>query len=164
MDNDSIWVVLFTALLAFFAFFLIASIILYVFQAIGLFKIAKREGKGDIAWLAWIPFVGQFLMTLLVEQDVQPGLRGKYTLLYALALVSSIMLSYFVPFITLVPWAMLLYAFYLIAKRYSDNPVLHLVIAIITFSISIPIQLFMFRNRKLHTDEEIILDLLDDDK
>lgn len=146
-------------IVAFFALFvliLIVSLILFILQAIGLFKIAKREGKGDIAWLAWIPIVNQFLVTLLVEKDVHPGLRGKFTLLYGVAIVGAIIIGYFIPFMSLIPWAMFLYAFYFIASRYSSNPVLHIVIAVITIGISTPIQIFMFRNRKNIQDDDII--------
>ncbi len=117
----------------------------------------KREGKEDIAWLAWIPIVSQFLMTWLVEKDVHPGIRGKFTILYGVAVVVSFLLSSAVFFVTLIPTAMIFYAFYFIAKRYSTNPVLHVVIGIITVSTSIPISLFMFRNREIiANDVEII--------
>src|SRR5690625_5814802 len=97
---------LIVAFFAFFVFLFVVAIILFFFQAIGLFKIAKREGKGDIAWLAWIPIINAFLMTLLVENDVHPGIRGKFTLFYGIAFVLAIILSGFIAFITLIPMAM----------------------------------------------------------
>ncbi|RKJ17757.1 hypothetical protein D7X33_46360 [Butyricicoccus sp. 1XD8-22] len=51
--------------------------------------------------------------------------------------------------IAVFPYAMIMYAFYFIAKRYSNNEVLHTVIAIVTLGMAIPIQLFRFRNREL---------------
>lgn len=144
---------LLAAFLGVFIFLFIIGIILFVLQAIGLFKIAKREGKEDIAWLAWIPIVSQFLMTWLVEKDVHPGIRGKFTILYGVAVVVSFLLSSAVFFVTLIPTAMIFYAFYFIAKRYSTNPVLHVVIGIITVGTSIPISLFMFRNREMITND-----------
>jgi len=155
--EDSVIVGIIFAFLAFFVFLFIIAVILFIFQAIGLFKIAKREGKGDIAWLAWIPIINAFLMTLLVENDVHPGIRGKFTLFYGIAFVLAIILSGFIAFITLIPMAMFYYAFYFIANRYSTNPVLHLVIGIITLGFSIPIQIFIFRNRDMQQPEEIVI-------
>lgn len=154
--DEEILLGMLVAFMGFLFFFIVVAIILYVLQAIGLFKIAKREGKSDIAWLAWIPIISQFLMTLLVEDDVHPNLRGKFTLLYGVAFVLSMILSSFVFFVTFIPAAMIFYAFYFIAKRYSPNAVLHLVISIITIGISIPIQLFMFRNRDMIDNDSII--------
>lgn len=154
--DEEILLGMLVAFMGFLVFFIVVAIILYVLQAIGLFKIAKREGKSDIAWLAWIPIISQFLMTLLVEDDVHPNLRGKFTLLYGVAFVLSMILSSFVFFVTFIPAAMIFYAFYFIAKRYSTNAVLHLVISIITIGISIPIQLFMFRNRDMIDNDSII--------
>lgn len=145
------------AFFAFFVFLFIVAIILFFFQAIGLFKIAKREGKGEIAWLAWIPVVNAFLLTLLVEQDVHPSVRGKLTLWYGVAVVISLILSSFVPFVSFIPMAMFFYAFYFLAKRYSDNAVLHLVIGIITFGFSTPIQIFIFRKRDMKLPQEVVV-------
>jgi len=145
------------AFFAFFVFLFIVAIILFFFLAIGLFKIAKREGKGDIAWLAWIPAINAFLITLLVEKDVHPSVRGKFTLWYGIAVVLSLIASSFIPFISIIPMAMLYYAFYFLAKKYSKNEVLHVVIAVITFGFSIPIQIFMFRNRDSNPPEEIVV-------
>src|SRR5690625_3851329 len=147
MEDDVLLGLIF-ALSAFCVLLLIVAFILFIFQAIGLFKIAKREGKADIAWLAWIPVVNTILMTLLVENDVHKYIRGKLTLIYGIAFVLSIIASSFIPFIGFVPLAIIYYAFYFIAKRYTDNPVLHLVIAIITFGFAMPIQIFIFRNRE----------------
>lgn len=155
--EDSLFMGFIVAFFAFFVFLFIVAIILFVFQAIGLFKIAKREGKGEIAWLAWIPVVNAFLLTLLVEQDVHPSVRGKFTLWYGVAVVISLILSSFVPFVSFIPMAMFFYAFYFLAKRYSDNAVLHLVIGIITFGFSTPIQIFIFRKRDMKLPQEVVV-------
>src|SRR5690625_93941 len=122
--------------------------VFYILQGIGLFKIAKREGKEDLAWLAWIPIASTFLMTVLVEKEVHQELRGKVTMIYGIAFAASIVASAFIPFAGLVTSIVVFYAFYFIAKMYSTNPVLHLVISIVTFGIAMPIQIFIFRNRK----------------
>lgn len=134
--------------LAFFAVFAIVGLILYILQAIGLFKIAKNEGRADLAWLAWIPIASTFLLTLIVERDVHKEFRGKMTLIYGIAFVASAVLANFVFFIGFIPMIVMYYAFFFLARKFSPNPVLHIVIAIITFGMAIPIQLFIFRNRE----------------
>ncbi len=155
--DESLLVGFFVAFFAFFVFLFIVGIILFFFQAIGLFKIAKREGKEDIAWLAWIPVVNAFLLTLLVEQDVHPSVRGKFTLWYGVAVVLSLILSSFIFFVSFIPLAMFFYAFYFLAKRYSDNAVLHLVIGIVTFGFAVPIQIFIFRKRDMNPPQEVVV-------
>jgi len=147
------------AFFAVFVVFIIIAIILYILMAIGLFKIAKRSSKEDLAWLAWIPIANSFLLALLVEDDVHPEIRGKFTLFYGIGFVVSLVFGSFLPFISFIPLIMFIYAFYFIAKKYSDNPVMHLVIAIITIGMAIPIQIFIFRNR-----EPIINDVVIDSK
>jgi len=144
------------AFFAVFVVFIIIAIILYILQAIGLFKIAKRDGKADLAWLAWIPVVSSFLVTLLVENDVHPEIRGKFTLFYGIGFVVALVFGSFLPFVSLIPLIMFIYAFYFIAKRYSDNPTMHIVIAIVTIGCAIPIQIFIFRNREPIIKEVVV--------
>ncbi|GAA0595479.1 hypothetical protein GCM10009001_09490 [Virgibacillus siamensis] len=127
---------------------LVVAVILYILMGIGLFKIAKREGKGDIAWMAWVPIVNMFLLTQLVEQDVHESMRGKFTLIYGLAFAASVALYFFIPFIGFILSVLQIYGFYFIIQRYSKNVTLHLVLVIITGMAAMPIQLFMFRNRE----------------
>ncbi|WP_174616132.1 hypothetical protein [Virgibacillus ihumii] len=146
--EESFLFALFAGLLIFLLIVGVIAIILYVLMAIGLFKIAKREGKADIAWMAWVPIVNMFLLTQLVERDVHESMRGKFTLIYGLTLLVSFVLNFFIPFISLVPTVLLVYGFYFIIQRYSKNVTLHLVFVIVTFTVAMPIQLFMFRNRE----------------
>lgn len=137
-------------ILAFFAVFVvlfIVGIVLYILQAIGLFAIAKKEGRQDVAFLAWIPIANSFLMALLVEDDVHPDIRGKFTLIYGIAFVVSILLSSFIPFVGFIPLILMLYAFYIIVKWYSPNPILHIVIAAITLGASSAVSIFLLRKR-----------------
>jgi len=143
----------FLAMMVFAGIFIIGGFIFFILQAIGLFSIAKKEGRGDIAWLAWIPIVSQFLLMFLVEKYVHVGLRGKITLLYGIAIVVSIFFGYFLPFVLFIPLVALCYAFYFIADRYSDNPLFHVAIAFVSIGCSIPIQLFMFRHTEPLVDE-----------
>src|SRR5699024_6249292 len=116
-------------------------------KAIGLFKLAKQEGRQDLAWLGWVPVVNTFLMMLLLEKSVHEGLRGKLTLFYGISVAASLVLGSWVPFVSLLPAILFFYAFYFLAKRYSPNPILHLVLGIITLTYSTSISIFMFRNR-----------------
>src|SRR5690625_1540488 len=158
MEEDLFAMGILGFLFAFFAVFvvlIIIAIILYILMAIGLFKIAKRSGKEDLAWLAWIAIASSFLLALLVEKDVHPDIRGKFTLFYGIGFAISIVFGSFIPFISFIPLIMFIYAFYFIAKRYSDNPVLHIVIAVITFGCAIPVQIFIFRNRTPIVNETV---------
>lgn len=146
----------FMAFALFFIVMFFVAIVLYVLQAIGLFKIAKNDGKNDLAWLAWIPVVNSFLLMILVEDEVHEDLRGKVTLFYGIAFVVSIVIGGFIPFLAFIPLVMIIYAFYFLSKRYSENPVMHMVIAIITIGMSIPVQIFIFRN-----SERIVPQIID---
>jgi len=101
----------------------------------------------DKAWMAWVPVVNFFLLTMLVENDVHEQIRGNLTLIYGISLAASVLLNWIFAPISIVPLAVSLYAFYFLARKYSTNEVAHVVIAAITFSAAMPIQLFMFRNR-----------------
>lgn len=137
----------FAGVMAFLFFFIIILIVLYVLGSVGLFKIAKKEDN-DLYWLAWIPIANMFLMAMLVEEDVHESLKGKYTMIYGIVLVSSFFISIFYAPFAFLPLAMMLYAFYFIANRYSTNGIVHLVLSAVTLGLAIPFQLFRFRNRE----------------
>jgi len=85
-------------------------------------------------------------------------------IIYGISLVGSIVfvnfftLFGFIPFfifgyivmffIGFIPMIIMYYAFFFLAKKFSTNPELHIVFAIITFGMAIPIQIFIFRNRE----------------
>ena len=138
----------FAAFAIFFVITMLLSLVFYVIQAVALMKIAKNVGS-DKGWMAWIPIANNFVMPMLVEDDVHESMKGKFTLIFGVSLVSSILLSWIVPFITFVPTILMYYAFYIITKWYSEKHVAHLAIAIVTLGISIPISLFRFRNREI---------------
>lgn len=148
MEDDALLALIF-AFFAFFAVMFLIGIIVYIFQAIGLFKIAKREGRQDLAWLGWIPVANTFLMMILLEKAVHEGIRGKLTLIYGISMAVSVVLGSWIPFVSAIPGVLFFYAFYFLAKRYSTNPVLHLVIGIVTIGFSTGISIFMFRNKEV---------------
>lgn len=153
MSEESVIIGLILTFLGLFLALFAVGIVFYILQAIGLFKIAKREGREDLAWLGWIPIANTFLMTLLVEKEVHEDFRGKVTMIYGIAFAASIIVSAFIPFAGLVASIVVFYAFYFLAKMYSTNPVMHLVISIVTFGVAMPIQIFIFRNRKRITPD-----------
>src|SRR5690625_1850178 len=131
----------------FLVFSVIVLSVLYIVGSIGLNKIAKKEGHNK-AWLAWIPIGNWFLTAMLVEDDVNESIRGRFTLIFTLSLVCSLFIGgIFILFLYL-PLILMFYAFYYIANRYSENAIVHVIIAVLTFSLSVPFQLFRFRNRK----------------
>src|SRR5699024_8156477 len=112
--------------------------------ATGLFKLAKKEGRGDLAWLGWVPVVNTFLMMLLLEKSVHEIFRNKLTLIYCISIAATVVFSSFgAGFISFIQSILFFYAFYFLAKRYSTDPLIHLVIGIITFSGSKSISIFM---------------------
>ncbi|WP_164669711.1 hypothetical protein [Virgibacillus doumboii] len=143
--------------LIFILFVSVVALIFHILMAIGLFKIAKREGKADLAWMAWIPIVNLFLITQLVENDVHESMRGKFTLIYGITMAGAFVLSWFIPFIGIIPNILLIYGFYFIVQRYSSNEALHMVFVIISCTITMPIQFFIFRNREPRNIEDDIV-------
>src|SRR5690625_8004234 len=99
MNEEELFGTIILAFLGFFVIFAFVGLILYILQAIGLFKIAKREGRADLAWLAWIPIASTFLMTLIVENDVHKEFRGKLTLIYGIAFAEFFILSSFILYV-----------------------------------------------------------------
>src|SRR5699024_2685161 len=124
------------------------AIVYYILFALGMSKIARTQGREDMAFLAWIPIAQTFLLPLVVENDVHEGMRGRFTLIYAISWVGSIILSMFFALFGILSMVVLLYGFYVLATRFSTNALAHTVIGVITLGMSVPISLFRFRNRQ----------------
>src|SRR5699024_10068416 len=149
MNGEETLMALLFGFMAFFAVIALIGFILYFVKAIGLFKLAKKEGRGELAWLGWVPVVNKILMILLLENSVHESIRNILSLIYGICIAATVVLSSFgAGFISFIPSILFFYAFYFLAKRYSTNPILHLVIGIITFSGSTSISIFMFRNKQ----------------
>src|SRR5699024_6818524 len=98
---------------------------------------------------AWVPVANSFLMMWLLEKSVHEGLRNKFTLVNGISMAATVLMSRLgAGFISFIPSILSFYACYSLAERYSTNPILHLVIGIITFSGSTSISIFMFRNKQ----------------
>ena len=59
-------------------------VLLYVFKAIGLFTMAKRQGKTNLAWCAFVPFASTYLMGELAGEWRLGKTRVKHIGLYAM--------------------------------------------------------------------------------
>lgn len=127
--------------------FAFIGFIFYVLQAIGLYKIATKQGY-DKPWLAWIPFVNIFMIPILVEDEVHESIRGKFTMIFGISFAASVVLGFFLPFLSFIPTILTYYGFYLIAVRYSEQPVVHLVIAVLTLGLTMPFQLLRFGSKE----------------
>lgn len=142
-------------LLGFFAVFagfillsIVIAIIFYLLYALGMYGIAKKSDKSDLAFLAWIPIAQIFLLPLIVENDVHEEVRGKFTLIFAITFVGSFVLSWIFTPLGFLYLVVFIYGFYFLAARYSENAMIHTVIAAVTLGASISISLFRFRNRE----------------
>lgn len=146
MKNGNILMGLLGGLLIVLIIAIIAAVVLYVLQAIGLSRIAQKEGV-DLHWLAWIPIANIVLIAKLVEEDVHESIRGKFTIISIIAIAVGLILGRSVGILSYLPQVVMLYSFYFIAKRYSKNEMAHIIIAVITLGISVPIQLFRIKDR-----------------
>src|SRR5699024_7237550 len=98
-SDEGVVLGLLAAFAGFMIFILLIGLVFYILFAIGMFNISKTMGRGDLAFLAWIPIAQTFLIPLVVENDVHEGLRGKFTIVYAISWVGSIILGmFFAPF------------------------------------------------------------------
>lgn len=79
-------------LLAVSAITVILAILCYVFQAIGLYRIAKRRGIPH-AWFAWLPFLGDWLLGSISDQFryvVKNKITHRRVILLILAIVVGV--------------------------------------------------------------------------
>lgn len=51
----------------FIAIYWIVVIALYVLQAIAFFRLAKKAGRDDIAWFAWVPILSNILQLRMIR-------------------------------------------------------------------------------------------------
>ena len=130
----------------FFAFIFIILIGFYVLNAISLHRIADNRGS-DKGWFAWVPILNSFLIPILVEDDVIDSLRGKFTMVYLLTVVLSIIPLLGIVF-AIVSAIMYFYSFYILVNQYSNNAIAYVVIVIVTGGIAMPFLLFRIRNRE----------------
>lgn len=153
--EEGVIVGLFAMLAGFFILILVIGIIMYILYAIGMFKIAKTLGREDMAFLAWIPIAQIFLLPLVVEDDVHEQIRGKFTLIFAISWIGSVLLSMAIPIFGVITLIVQIYGFHVLATRFSENALVHTIITIVTLGFAMPISIFLFRNREPLPKDEV---------
>ena len=147
--NDTALAVVFSILASFLIFFLIVGVILYVFDALAFYTMAKNKGINN-PWLAWIPIANSYIMGKIIDEKVAFGgtsIPYAHIFLPLGPFVAAILAA--IPFIGfLFPIAFGVYfcaALYRVYKLYkSESAVLFLVLSII-FSFLPPFFCFAIR-------------------
>lgn len=136
--------------------FIAIGVIWYLFQAIGIYRMAKNRNF-DHKWFAWIPYLQYYLFGELINDSVWGFGGAKWILLFG-PIVSSIASSYLALsnnfFVTLL-LSIFLIAYYIyfesaqyrLYKAYSDHAVLFTVFSIILPFLA-PIFIFALREHK----------------
>jgi uncharacterized membrane protein len=134
-----------TAMIGVFVFLFLIGFICYIFLSIGLMKMGENLGVKN-AWLAWIP-IGNFYVIGEIVTSKLKGNGGKYALWAA---IGMIVLSW-IPVIGVIAGAALsvftFVLYYWIYQKYSQNPVLHLILSIFITPYT-AFAIFAMRNNK----------------
>lgn len=132
------------------------SLLAFTAYAVAMYKIARNEGYSK-PWLAFLPFVNMMMIPILTNYDVHLRLQGHFVKVFAAVYALAIILGAYFPFGFLIPTLLLYYGFYFIADRYSERPVIHMVLLVLTGGTSLAFQLYRFRNRDSLYDDEFDL-------
>jgi len=115
------------------AFWSILGIVAYVLTALGLYKMAQKQGEPN-AWLAWIPIAQLYIIGKIVK-EVKLGTMviPRMDLVLPLGALAIAVLSW-VPainvLISLAYYALFIYTLYLMFKKYvPDQAVLYTVLS-----------------------------------
>ena len=157
--------ILFTSLVA-----LAVGGAIYLLQAFGLYRMAQNLGLPS-PWMAFVPVASSYLMGLIAEKDsngkdtlkyswillisqiVSFVFSGGYSLVgtfsFALGNIGALLILFVLSAIISIASAVFYYiALYRIYKLYdSDNAPIFIILSIF-FSISVPVLLFILRNRQ----------------
>lgn len=110
-------------------FFSIIGILCYIFSAIGFMKMAKKA-EIENAWLAWIPIGNCYILGELVTTKLN-GKGGIYTVIAAAVTVITSWIPFLGVLIAVVFTIFSFVLYYWLYLKYSNNPILHLVLSII---------------------------------
>lgn len=115
------------------AFWSILGIVAYVLTALGLYKMAQKQGEPN-AWLAWIPIAQLYIIGKIVK-EIKLGTMviPRMDLVLPLGALAIAVLSW-VPainvLISLAYYALFIYTLYLMFKKYvPDQAVLYTVLS-----------------------------------
>ncbi len=143
---------------------LVIGIVCYVFNAIGLYSMAKNRNI-DHAWLAWLPIANSYLMGELINDDVSIGswhipYAKLFLPLMGLALTLMMAILNLIPYLgaflgILLSLALGFYyytaLFWLFSIYDQKHRVLYLVLSIV-FAFMGPIFIFVIRNRNAYDE------------
>src|SRR5699024_9106086 len=84
-ENFLIWVI--GIVITLFVISVLVFLVFHLLMAFGVFTLVERSSRHDLAWLAWVPIVNTFLISMLVEEDAYESVRGKLTIVYLIVIV-----------------------------------------------------------------------------
>lgn len=139
------------------------AIVLHFLAAIGFYKLAKREGISS-AWLAFIPIAQYYTWGKLIKD--QKFVREIYAFPFVFLLVmiilpvAAVMLetsaSLLASIINLASLVIMFFCLYLLYDKYAhEKTIKYTVISILTLGIAAPIIIFMIRNNRAITSENL---------
>lgn len=141
--------------------FLVVSVILYVIKSFAMYKLSKSNGEGELAVLAWIPIANIYVYSELARVSNKRSVRILITsVLIALYLMNIFLLGLLSELVITTSLAYLTINVILLgslAQRCSRNVVKHVIIAVFTIGMSIPIQILAFRKSILTYNEDLTL-------
>lgn len=152
--NDALAIL---GILGAFVFILLAiGIIWYLFQAMGLYRMAKKRNM-EHKWFAWIPYLQNYLFGELIEDKVW-GISGAKWILIFGPILSTIAGNYIatsengivitlLSIYTIAFYVYLQCAYYRLYKEYSTHAVALTVFSII-FPFLAPVFIFAIRNNQ----------------
>ncbi|MGN4932185.1 hypothetical protein [Bacillus cereus group sp. MYBK14-1] len=155
MEDQGVLAGFFALSFAFILVILIWAIISYLLTAFALYSMAKNEGATD-GVLAFIPFLNSKTWGDLAK-DKLPDFLKEEAGWKVFGIYVACFIFNFVPIISLLATAvsivLSIYLIYAILDRYGTNSILFTIIHVITFSVFLPIHLFIIRNEPVRYKE-----------
>ncbi|MCL0033003.1 hypothetical protein M1N06_04600 [Peptococcaceae bacterium] len=139
------------------------AIVLHFLAAIGFYKLAKRGGISS-AWLAFIPIAQYYTWGKLIKDQkfVREIYAFPFVFLLAIIIltVAAVMLETSAPLlaniINLASLVIMFFCLYLLYDKYAhEKTIKYTVISILTLGIAAPIIIFMIRNNRATTSENL---------
>lgn len=131
-------------------------LVVYVFTAIGLMGIAKKQGKKG-GWMAWVPVLDAYLLGKLAFENKFMGwilvllilLSSSFsTTINGVITSTSLLPQPLSSIVGLIYIVMLLVSLFNIYNKMSDKAVLMMIFTILTFGLVTPFMLFAIRNNE----------------
>ena len=154
MEDQGVLAGFFALSFAFILVILIWAIISYLLTAFALYTMAKNDGATD-GVLAFIPFVNSKIWGDLAKDKTR--FLERRSGMESVRYICRMFHFNFVPILYLIATAvsivLSIYLIYAILDRYGTNSILFTIIHTITFSVFLPIHLFIIRNEPVRYKE-----------